>query len=155
MNSRVTLGQTIVGRTINGGRSLCGFGAVQTVRGILDGEEYDIGVRGRFGRVDHVRRHVDDRAWLGHDFAVADLGAKGALKDVDPLLVRVRVRHRAGTGRHAHERDDHAVALDYAALDRGIIRPALDAIHSGKVEQVFAGARALGAGGTGWCWLAR
>src|SRR5439155_22432817 len=62
---------------------------------------------------------------------------------------------RAGARRHAHQRDDHAVALDHAALDRGVIRSALDVVHSGKVKQIFAGACALGAGGTGLCWLAR
>src|SRR2546423_1650962 len=105
--------------------------------------------------MDYIRRHVDDRAWLGHDFAVADPGTERALQDVDPLLVRMRVRDRAGAGGHAHEGNDHAVALDHAALDRGITRAALDVIDPGEIEQVFAGPRALGTGRAGLCWLAR
>src|SRR3954467_4895878 len=102
----------------------------------------------------HVRRHVDDRAGLRLDLPVADLGAEGSFENVDPLLVRVRMRHRAGAGGHAHERHDHAVAFDAAALDRGIVWTALDVIDLGEIEHVLARPGPLGARrpGHGFGW---
>src|SRR5437763_13654647 len=57
------------------------------------------------------------------------------------------MRLGAGSGRHAHERNDHPLAFDAAAFDRGIAGAALDMIDTGKIEQVFARAGALGAWG--------
>src|SRR5262249_34160438 len=56
-------------------RRLRRFGAVQAMRGVLDGEEHHVGVGRRLRRMDHVRWHVDDRAGLGHKLLVTDLGA--------------------------------------------------------------------------------
>ena len=64
----------------------------------------------------------------------ADGGAEGSLQHVDPLLVRVRMGLRAGSGRHAHQPDDHAVALDAGAIGGRIIRAAEDVDHFGKIE---------------------
>ena len=56
------------------------------------------------------------------------------------------MRLGAGAGRHAHQRDDHAVALDHAALDARIVRAALDVIDPAEVEHVFAGPARLAPG---------
>jgi hypothetical protein len=51
----------------------------------------------------------------------------------------------AGAGRHAHQRNDHAVAFDAGAFDRGVVRPSLDGIDAGQIEDVLARSGALGA----------
>src|SRR5262249_8393674 len=69
-------------------------------------------------------------------------------------LVGMRMRLGAGAGRHAHQPDDHAVALDAGAVGGRIIGAAQDVIHLGEVEHVFALASAFGAGrASGRRWL--
>src|SRR5882672_1902181 len=61
--------------------------AVQAVRGVLAGEEHHVAVRRRLAGMHDVGWDVEERAGLGVDFLVADLGAERALQHVDPLLV--------------------------------------------------------------------
>ena len=56
------------------------------------------------------------------------------------------MRLGAGACRHAHQADDHAIALDAGAIGGRIVRPAQDVIHLGEIEDILAGAGALGTG---------
>src|SRR6185312_4530917 len=86
--------------------------AVEAVRRILHGEEYNIAIRRRLARVHGVGRNIDDRARLNGDFLSANIGVKGSFEHVDPLLVRVRMGFGAGACPHPHQPDDHAVTFD-------------------------------------------
>src|ERR1700729_3709103 len=127
----------------------CSFYAVQAVRGVLDGKEHDIGAGAGSAVMHRVGGNVEYRAGLGLDRQAADRGVEGAFEDVNPLLVGVRMRGGAGARRHAHEADDHAIALDAGAIRRRIIRTTENVIHIGEVEEVFAGAGPFGARRTG------
>src|SRR5262245_2307076 len=70
--------------------------AVQAVGRILACEEDDVFLGRRPAGVHDVGGDVDHRARLGLDLRLADPCPKRALQDVDPLLVRVRMRLRAG-----------------------------------------------------------
>src|SRR5690348_10891391 len=75
---------------------LCSFYAVQAMGSVLHGEEHNVAVGSRFAAVGGVGRDVEQRAGLGLDGLAADLGHEGALQDVDPLLVGMRMRLGAG-----------------------------------------------------------
>ena len=122
---------------------------VQAVGRVLDREEHDIGLGRRLAGVDDVGRNVDHRAGLGLDLLVADLRPERAFEDVDPLLVRMRMRLRPGAGGHPHQPDDHAIALDAGAVGGRIVGAAEDVVHLGEIEHVFAVTGALGAGRPG------
>ena len=59
----------------------------------------------------------------------------------------MRKRLRLGARRHAHQCDDHTLALDAASEHAGIIRPTHDRIEPGEIEVVLARPRPLGAWG--------
>src|SRR5262252_1040297 len=118
--------------------------AVQAVGRILAREEHDIALGRGLAGVHDVGGNVDHRARFGLDLFLSNLGPKRALQNVDPLLVRVRMRLCAGAGRHPHQGDDHAVPLDAGAVGGRIVGAAEDVIHRGEIEHVFAVARALG-----------
>src|SRR5262249_19034203 len=90
--------------------------AVQAVGRILACEEDDVFLGRRPAGVHDVGGDVDHRARLGLDLRLADSCPKRALQNVDPLLVWVRMRLRAGAGRHPHQGNDHAVTLDAGAV---------------------------------------
>src|SRR5262249_34404213 len=69
--------------------------AVQAVGGILAREEDDVFLGRRPAGVHDVGGNVDYRAGLGLDFLLSNPCPKRALQNVDPLLVRVRMRLRA------------------------------------------------------------
>src|SRR6185436_2504395 len=119
--------------------------AVQTVRSVLAGEEHDIAIRRGLAGMHRIGGDVDHRTGLGLDLLVADLRPERTLQDIDPLLVRVRMRFRAGAGGHAHQADDHAIAFDAGAVGGRIVGAAEDVVHLGEIEQVFTVARARGA----------
>ena len=96
-----------------------------------------------------VGRNVDHRPGLGLDWLAADGCVKHAVEYVDPLFVGMRMCLSAGAGRHPHQCDDHAIALDASAVRGRIVRAAENVIDAAEIEQVFAGAGALGAGGAG------
>src|SRR5262244_2936184 len=121
--------------------------AVQAVGRILAREEDDIFLGRRPTGVHDVGGNVDYRAGLGLDLRFADPCPKRALQNVDPLLVRVRMRLCAGAGWHPHQRDDHAVTLDAGAVGGRIVWAAEDVVHRGEIEHVFTVARALGTRG--------
>src|SRR6476661_5309560 len=122
-----------------------GLDAVQTVGGVLAGEEHDIAIRRGLAGMHRIGGDVDHRAGLGLDLLVADLRPERALQNIDPLLVRVRMRFRAGTGGHTDQADDHAIAFDAGAVGGRIVGAAEDVVHLGEIEQVFTVARARGA----------
>src|SRR5215475_15852121 len=121
--------------------------AVQAVGRILAREEDDVFLGRRPAGVRDVGGNVDYRAGFGLDLRFPDPCPKRALQNVDPLLVRVRMRLCAGAGRHPHQRDDHAVTLDAGAVGGRIVGAAEDVVYRGEIEHVFTVARALGTRG--------
>ena len=71
---------------------------------------------------------------------------ESSLNDVNPLLVRMRVRRRASAGRHAHQRNDHAFALDAWTRRRCVVRTAVNFLDRRKIEAIFLRCRTSGAG---------
>src|SRR6266545_2258566 len=100
--------------------------SVQAVRGVLAGEEDDIGVGRGLAGMHGVRGDVDHRSGLGLDLLVPDLRPERAFEDVDPLLVRMP----AGTGAepHSHPNEQWIYILE------GTFRAAQDVVHLGEIE---------------------
>src|SRR5215471_11957437 len=127
-------------------RESAGLDAMQTVRSVLYCKEQNVVIRRRLAGMHDISRDVDNRAGLRLDVLAADGRLERALENVDPLLVRVRVRLCTRARGHAHQRDDHAIALDTGAIGRRVIRPSQDVVHLGELEQELARPGALGAG---------
>src|SRR5579884_4094019 len=127
------------------GARLCRLCSMQPVRGVLHGEKDDIACRTRLARMHHVGGDIEDRARPRLHILAADGGVEGALENVNPLLVGMRMRLRAGARRHAHQADDHAVTFDAGAVGGRIVGTAQDVIDLCEIEQVLARSSALGA----------
>src|SRR3990172_8821921 len=109
---------------------------VQTVRGILHGKKDHVPFGRRRGAVHDIGGDIDRLPWL-HQPALAFHGRiHRALEHINPLLVGVGMGDGAAAGGHAHERCDHALALDHAAEDVGIVGATHDRIHLRHVKIV-------------------
>src|SRR5712691_536462 len=129
-----------------------GCNAVQAVRRVLHRKEYDVAIGRSFTGMHDIGRNIDHRTGLGFDGVAADGGVEDPLQNINPLFVGMRMRLGAGTSRHTHQADDHAIALDTRAVCGRIIGTAEDVIDTSKIEHVFAGSGALGAGRAGPRW---
>ena len=70
-----------------------GLDPVQAVRGVLDGEEHDIGIRRRLAGMNDIRRNVDHASPASpRPPCRRSVARKVPSQDVDPLLVRMRMR---------------------------------------------------------------
>src|SRR4029077_10453075 len=119
--------------------------AVQAVRRVLHRKEYDVAIHRSFAGMHDIGGNVDHRTGPGFDGLAADGGVEDALQNINPLFVWMRMRLRARSSRHAHQSDDHAVALDAGAVCGRIIGTAKDVVDTREIEHVFAGSGALGA----------
>src|SRR5262252_6894318 len=122
-----------------------GLHSVQAVRGILDGEKYDVAIRCRLAGVHGVGRDVDDRARCYVDLFSIDVGAEGTFEHVNPLLVGMRVQLGSGACLHPHQADDHAITFDTWPVRGRIGGASHDLVHRSKIENIFSRAGALGA----------
>ena len=109
-----------------------GAKAVQAMGCVFHGKENYIAIGAGFARMHDIGGNVDHRAGLGLDRLAADGCVKGALENVNPLFIGMRMRFGASAGWHAHQSDDHAVALDASALRGRIIGAAKDVIDLGR-----------------------
>src|SRR5256885_290886 len=123
---------------------------MQAVRGVLAGEEHAV-ARPLVARAMHLaRRYVKHAARPRLEPGTAfELHLELAFENEDPLLVGVRMRSGRLPGRIAHQRDDHALALDAAAEYRRICRSAHNLVHLMHIEEILAGTGALCAGRAG------
>src|ERR1700722_15147563 len=78
---------------------------------------------------------------------VLDYPCVVAFKDINPLLIRMRMHHRAGAGGQPHQSDDHAVTLHAGAVGARIARATKDRIHLCKVEHILSVVGAF----SSWC----
>src|SRR3974390_1333617 len=90
--------------------------SMQAVRSVFHGKENHIAIGPGFAGMHDIGGDVDYRAGLWLDRLAADGCVKHAFENVDPLFIWMRMRFGAGAGWHAHQSDDHAVALDASAV---------------------------------------
>src|SRR5262245_53714421 len=112
--------------------------ADDAMREVLDCDEDHVLFRGRDQGMRRIGRDVDERAgWRDDAFAV-DRPFQGPLDHEVELLVLVRVHARAGAARLVDIADQHAAALDDAAVGSRITGAGVDFAHARQIELILA-----------------